>query len=577
MWTLQYFGDDTVEKPFNTVGAIAGWGINFDTSFDCGGLAGDTVDLQTNDAFDSAFQFAYEKRIVIWRGRTAVGAGGTKWFDGFVTTPERANDRGTQHHNFRLMNWVWFAKQETFRQFWISFDHFTMPLDLLNPANVAVYGTAVNSEVILGEAADGTYQSNGAQMMECLSMLNRLKNPTWQSSAASPVDPAQNIVQYGDASTFPTQNILKVPARDQKIVEILRDMQRSSPLSVFQTDYTTTPPTVSCRAPSVGFTVNYSTKNITQLRLKPRPDLVRSGVVIKYKKSVTVNLAGGGTQGVTQITFDKYPADVNELRDKLEFMSYSLTGFNVTNSSTTLKTLPVNATHADKDTRLAWWIRQCPKFKDSPRIALGTLDVDPATVVAIDEETGLTVSGLGSWFEFLAGYGSIMPWQNATLKKVTITGHASYQQKNTATGLVNKVVPDEEIHARISICNIDTGSAVQTFNHTDVSGIDEIVPIGVAQGYYNDLSILQQEGTCGLVGVDVDGDAAVGKLATIITPGGTYAAMPVQGVRGTIARGVTSFTLGPPTFLGWQDRIEFAKITRSRSAMGYYSERTGPV
>lgn len=555
MWTIESItGGASLEKPFSTIGALAGWGIAMNCPFEFNADTKSAVHLLTTSAFDDAFRFAYNAEIVIRRDRTyadGIFSGGTIWFRGFAAQPGRTVDGARQHHQFTIYNWVSWAERIGFRQPWRfrSGGTYTAP----------EYVVSYTSEVVLGENLDEGPLDIAAQLTEIFTSLNQRHNPTRWRSYGGAVDASRDLVQIGSIAGAGVP-LPRTPATGIMCSEAINTCLKQLPDAILWTDYTTTPPTVNVTAladmPTV--TLVLPTNDVTQicrgLHLKPRYDRQLNGVLITYKLPVELD----GLTFTGQYV-DKFPLTC-DVDDPL-VMDYQITlgSARVATERTTVKTRVVNAAHLTDATRIAWWQSVDDRLNDD-RIVPGSLAIDAASVVVLDEN-GDEVDLATLPYQLTPEYGVPLAAQNVTTKQVTISANATWKRYHQNAD-IEIAIERQWLHARLTVCDLNTGGVAENFSAAHTLEAGEVAPTGLAEYLYNAFTTLQHEGTINLVGQEVRGDLRLGMKLTIQTPGGNYASNLIQSISGDITHGAMDVTIGPPGVLGLSDLIEQIRSVR---------------
>jgi len=164
IWTFKYNG---------TEHALADWGICDDFTATRSNKAKSTISFRTNERFDGAagIQFTsfpawlranptgspISQLVTVYRDRTAVGAGGSIYFAGFVDDPKREAKGGNEHVIYQLHNILWLFERNPFKQYRNQFNGWTVPGD---PDSGATVISKVCPEIFLGEHLDGAAGTN---------------------------------------------------------------------------------------------------------------------------------------------------------------------------------------------------------------------------------------------------------------------------------------------------------------------------------------------------------------------------------------------------------------------------------
>ncbi|HEV2694224.1 MAG TPA: hypothetical protein VG347_15125 [Verrucomicrobiae bacterium] len=553
MWTLQYFGPGgTVEKRISAAPNIPSWGLLGTCPFQFHNTSKSSLDLVTGDDFDNALVFGFRMPVTIWRERTFAGGNfgaGSIWFQGFISEPNREAPDAKQNHRYTVFNWIWRAENIGFRQPW----SFKSGGTYAAPNFVTQY----SDEVVLGETQNEFAQDAGAQIREILTSMNQRYNPTRWRSFAGAVDVSKDLVKIGSIGI--NVAMPPTPAKCISCYEALRECMKWAPDAVLWTDYTTSPVTVNVTkladmgSASVTLPGADANNKFPGIALKPCYDRQLNGVIIQYKMPVSV----GGTTFLG-LAFDQYPpiCDPDD-PDVISFL-VQLAGSKVNVSRTTVTTTIVNAAAGDNATRLGWWQQRDDRLKN---VNLSNLIIDPTSVVCTDYFTGAFVDFSALPFQLIASSGGPLPGMGVITRDVTITATASWTRVDPSTNAPVETVV-ENIHVRLTICNLDTGGVSQSYRVETDAELGEVAPVGLAQNYYVAVADLQYEGVLNTKGKEIRGDLTLGEKLTIITPRGNYANNIIQSLSGNLMNGVLDVQIGPPTVMGPADRIEQMRAAR---------------
>jgi hypothetical protein len=569
-WTLEYGG---VEK------ALEDWGIVANLPWERFSQAKDVVQVVTVDGFDDAFQWEVDALVIIRQDREGVEGGfvgGSIWFQGYVAEPARVAEGGRENHRYTLYGPWWLLERCSFQQARKTFAGYEPPGD---PNGTPQLVTFLTSEFTLGEDIDEVAIDSGEQIVELLEWANECWNPTKRGATVGR-DDGQDILQVGTIGV--AVPICRQPMRDRKVGELIREMLRWSQDAIAWFDYSTSPPTFHVKklAALAEVTLNASEERFKRLELKPRYDRQIPGVIVRYKKAVQQDA------GIWLSFFsDKYPADLDEYDPDASVHTIELAGTSATTIKATVVTAAMTAAAGSTDddaTRLAWWKAHDTSLADASIVA-ASLRVSSVTVT---EEDGTPISGAAYPNELKPGSAGIADWMlvggaPAVSKSAIVRATVSYTKRKAGVAADFEIVSAKPVHQRITVTNVSSGeySALASYD----SGEDPPGWVGpgandfeggLAQSLYEGFSALQYEGSPTLVSDEINGEVGLGKKLTIVTPGGSYAGILIQGVSGELCSGTVSLQLGPPGQIGLTDMIEILRVNRHRIIYNLPSNRS---
>lgn len=212
LWTIAH---GATEK------SLPDWGLCADFSAQFASKTRDTLSLRTAEPFDSASpQWPWGSKLTVWRDRTALGVGGSIFFQGCVGQLRRRADAGREAIGYELYGPWWLLERLKFKQARSVFNGWVTPND---PTSGATLRTIYTTEVYLGEKADETWQTSGQQILEVLNWVNECYNPT-KRGATSGRDNSQDVLAIGTID--PALNIPKSRQNDV----LRRSPHRPAPL-----------------------------------------------------------------------------------------------------------------------------------------------------------------------------------------------------------------------------------------------------------------------------------------------------------------------------------------------------------
>ena len=565
MWTLLNGGiEQTLEA----------WGICADFEAEFVSKGKDTITLRTTEPFDTATaQWAWDSSVTIWRDRTAVGTGGSIYFQGRVGDIKRVAQGGNQHLHYSLFGPWWLLERLEFEQTRQVFNGFTNPSDATSGAT---YRTEVMTEVYLGERSDQSYQTNGQQIVEILNWVNECYNPTKQGNTSGR-DDSQDVIRIGTID--PAVNIPKTRVNDVYCAEAMVNVLRWSPdcvcffnytatpptlhvRSMDRWDTTTTPPTSSPNLPVV--TVNITANQEKEIELSPQYTRQRAGVIIKYKRTDMVD-----NSPWPAVYTDKYPPSITDYTPDVSRHTIDLQGATATTVHAQIAVSPLAAAlSADSASRAAFW-RSVDRTLQEPSI-------DPTTIVAamasatLDDGTNIDTT----LYPNVLTSGQIADWTTGIRWVAgTLAADISYQQYVPNADGTRTSIPvtngKKTIHQRVIFTNASTGpySAISSLSSGDP------VPSGVAEAVYCSISRLQYAGRITLVAAQLSTTPGLGNALSLIGPANTYSGLLIQSTHSRPHYGELIVTYGPSSRLDAPELVELARVGRLRTTYAMPSGR----
>jgi len=223
--------------------------------------------------------------------------------------------------------------------------------------------------------------------------------------------------------------------------------------------------------------------------------------------------------------------------------------------SGTVSTIPVNtATPAGGGTAQAFWRNIFPELNDmtSPDFVSGTT----ASVVD-DSNTAINLST----YQYLLTRGQIAPWMNSAGAQ-SIRAHitASFVGSEVNGGITTKILNNHVKHATVTLCSIAGGS----YQSTQLVGVGEVIPYGLAGYIYNIEKIPQYEGTFTIQEQEITDPCPLGNNLNLTGSLAEWATMQacVQQISYDVTGGRTALTFGPAGHLGPKDFVERLRVNR---------------
>jgi len=424
------------------------------------------------------------------------------------------------------------------------------------------------SEVILYTRLDGSNIlrpcTNGQQIADILQFII--------DTCAAQTPPVPAPFQLG---TFdPAVNMPSQICKPMMCANAIQKCLELSPDCNFFFDYSTSPPTanVRARANMAAATLPlFDGVSHKTIRIEPHPEMVSPCVILKYKRSNTIN-------GSAFITFDtdQYPPGGPTAGLRVIIESIDLAGFQFTTVSGSLDVEAVAAiggTHAQK---LAWWAN----VRGGEQQVLGDLKyrcqdkagaqtaIPDATIT--DELGNTTNPATGhAWltdFPNRVVDGAVHPWmfitlpggggnQTVTAKRLNIkmgVPVAKYDVAGTSdtditTGKLIQRSTLKEFICHITLTNGISGTYSAPASFTG----GEDTPTGIAQAVYTSLAQMQYEGDSVWVQNTISGAPTMGNVLNLSNGRAEWSTMnaQIQTIRKTYGMGYTEVSIGPAKHL----------------------------
>ena len=585
-FTLFYNG---VEK------SLGDWGLD-DLHFSDNDLAAGVVELTAaGRAVDAADLFAYGSRVIIYQNRAGAGtvwSGGTCWFDGRVEPWERSGAPGAEDCLGRLVNAWWY------------FERIQYKMQFTRATSATTTATYTTNRVVLGVGYSGsgsawTTLNTGQQIAAAVN---------WAISQGAPVA-LGNLAPWAPViSDF--QKCIKVSQVIQKMWQIESDF-------IVVWDYSTVGTNPAAPGvPTIHFlkgsqtnlnpalsagvkagllltpqTINLDAGNwLTKVKLKPRPDWIKSYVFINYDQTTSF-----GSNQYLSIGSDQYPAVLPTDRES-KFNGVDLY-YDLAGAKIAVQNQSGNITSATFDiTSLAQWQKwkselTAPTVVSAVILTASTTPATtanhpaPALVTKEVDNTGATVAyNAANAYELLDGAycdwmadATLMPangYPVITAQKVKATAWV-YLTFSNGTKTYKQLTRE---FTAISYNTFNVATVLNVATQT-VTSYAEPQPVGLAQIMYNAWRSLAVEGSfttteteLGASGIQLSRanclnftSAAVAAHAgdgSILDWSAVNA--PIRRLSGSAVKGTTTVEFGAPLHLTANALVDLVRNSRVR-------------
>ena len=405
---------------------------------------------------------------------------------------------------------------------------------------------AYTSHLFLNVTSDGIYLNTGQQIHDVFHYLGTVLGLPIQD----------------DQTNYPALNIFVDEIKELSCAEVVIRMLRWSPDSVMWFDYTTSPPTFRCARRATMAVNNLSLAvptssgatqaqpTIGEVNIKPRGDLVRYEVVLKYE----VNNVSDGTLYVSIFT-DAWPVNATGQRPKSLVNTIDLQGYQATHLQMDIVTQPIKSNDSSPANVVAWWGDREPWLADP--------DLTNSPVITPVARTGTLPNELLS--------GSIATWMkdgsgnpiNAAKELI----QASCLASATTTTATKENSKKSQLQANVMTTDAETG----TYGTWNISSYGEPIPVGLAKDIFDAVNFVQYEGTFKINEQDCSGLVQMGQVVNILN-GKTLSGPErsdwsdmnsiVTQISMNLDRGETTVKIGPVGFLKAPDLIALLRMNR---------------
>lgn len=453
------------------------------------------------------------------------------FFTGVAMNPRRIGTPGDESLGYIVAGPWYYLDRTTYTQTWASWDELQ-----------ELETTVTLSQVILGSDASGNRITTGAVISDAATQAS--------NSGA----------RYQIGTIAPTMTLPWEWYRDATCAEVIRKMMRWNPDHIAWFDYSTSPPTFNVTKQTAA-TVSTFTVGTAPLKgvplLVPLQDQQASGVIIKYEAENDVDGSIYLSHGV-----DKYPAGANESDLRCVVMTIDLEGLVRSYQRERIVTEAFPTPLADKD----WLKEQIPVLAP---IANADLTIDSVTREDKGPAKGDTEAAPGTSPGRYVISGQPHEWVEGTWRFETMTVQVTYDLRVTP-GDVGTAITHKAIREEFTVDFITTDEVTKTHKKGSTSQIPENPPSGLAEAFYNAVSILQYEGNLVLQADEVDTTPYMGKVVNIDGGATAWETMKalVQTVDLDVDAGTTTLRIGPHKHLSPADFVEWLRLSRVRNSGG---------
>ena len=432
----------------------------------------------------------------------------TPVFKGILTDAPRQGDGRQEGCAFTASGPWWLLEELTFEMTWKYW-------------NGSALDDAYNSHLLLGQAADGSYQTN-AQVVAAVIAF-----------AAPVVLASTGMVISADLTGFDGIAFPVAEVRDISCAEAIRKVLRYTPDAKLWWDYSSGDPVlrVARRSALTAVALPLSAGNkIVSLDITPRLDLLRPVVILDFEVATSVN----GT-AYTAHTIDKWPLSGPDRAVRAYKSTINLQGASVLQAYIEVRAIaPLTE---------GWW-RVREAWLSDPTVISFT---PPPTYTRNSNLPNELVQGqIADWMRFANG-DALTVFQDTVVGTGNVSQNGSTQTKVFSTNII--------------ATNAETGlySAVQQYG--------EPVPVGMAQHFYEAVNTLHWQGSFTIVEDEFTG--AIGLANVLNLTGGladwTTMNAFVWSVSVDAGAGRTVLAFGPSENLGPADLSDLARASRNRT------------
>lgn len=448
-----------------------------------------------------------------------------------VRAPRRA-DGNSERVSYEFEGPWWWLDSTVFEQDW------RIP-SAINTSGGLVLGELPVSRVILGRDLDGAAMSATATIRGVFSFLS--------SRIGAPV-------ALGDCEL--DQVIPAEEVRDLTCAEVVRRMLRWFPgvQAVWDVSGPVATLHLRRRASLPTLTLDPAKDDLRAISLTPRHDLRPAAVLVRYMRTNQLNSSEGGSQSVTELIDDLWPAGRDPYAPQTLRLSVTLAGGSITEVSQRITTELIQ-----KDS-LTWWKTKLPWLKaairDGARLLLDTATIEPEN----PDDPGAQA------FERELVDGAIADWMMGTREcPVVVKVYAKVPVEDISEeGNPYTRIEEKEFTVRLRSTNAPSG------NHSHVTDVEtpEAAPPGLARRYFEECEQLQYDGLLVLDGPEWDGLCRLGHAVNLVgfarRPEWATMRALIQRQSVDLSAGTVTLTLGPAKHLYPDDWVSLSRPGRGR-------------
>lgn len=571
MWTLVYNGQEKVLGQ-------GGWGIAADFEREAASKQKGVFRCRTVEGFDAGGpQFAYRGAMTVWRDRTAIGSGGTVYFQGFWDDGRQCIEGSRQWIEYAAYDVWWLFERQIFmqqrRQLSGTEGHIS--------TGEYLYNMVLTPEVYLGELlatwGELLYQTNGEQVVEVVDWMNETYNPT-KRTATSGRDNSQDVVQAG---TIDPSSLIPVErASGLYCSEAITRVLRLNPDVVVWIDSTTTPPSLNVRTfgkwnygthpPTfidytnlTNVTVNITADQESRVAMQMKHAAQLAGVAIYYRTSSTID-------GVTApfIVTDNFPTGITDYTPEVSRHLIELEGAKLTHVRAQVQcndACPPSLLLGSADYKKAWFLGHDKTLND-PKVNPATIVVQSVSIV---DDTGAAVD-LGLYPNELMPGCSLPKWIGARVIRATVMAELGFSKYADAGHVIPNVKADNHV-VRQTIRLTD--AVTRTYEAVKFYDPGETVPVGVAEMAYRSVAALQSAAQVTFTKGQLRSDIQLGCRLTLVGPNTTFSNILVQSIHERPHYGETTINGHPQAAVDADTLMALARASRWRTTYNMPSGR----
>ena len=511
----------------------------------------------------------------MYRDRTAVGAGGTIYFQGYFDDPIRVSRDGMETIQYLIHDVLWLFERNPFKQHRNQFNGWTVPGD---PTTAPTVIDKVCPEIFLGEKLDGSLMKASEEITEVINWMNESYNPT-RRGAGSGMDASKDVVAAGTIN--PAQRIPKERANTIFCIEAANRVMRWFPDAVYKIDHATTPPTLHVLTMGKW---NYGSDppafidytNLPEVTIIITPDQEKEismqtqasrqlpGVIIYYLSTATVD-----SLTVPVVIRDEYPVPTSDFYPEVPSHAVELQGSKVIHVTADSLTTPIaDAVSGTASVRKAWWLAHNKALND-PKIDQATI---VAAVATVKDDAGADVNLVTYPQELLK---PLPKWVKTQFGINVIHAHVRAEIAYLRWADTGFLIPDTSKTAHFVTHSVKlTNATTRTYTAIKTSDPGETPPAGVAESVYRSMALALNAGSITFTNAQLRSDIYIGCRLKLIGPTTTFVNILPQAIRARPHFGETTVQFGPSAIVDAAAEIELARATRWRFVYNMPSGRS---